>query len=235
LVHYGRGPLLLEVGVDTETTRRVKYRGGFALLACVAALGFVPSPTSAQVLQLTPYAGVSSPSRISMRDGAIQLQQKVGLKLGALLTATFNQRLDLLTSVSYTPGYAVVRAAGKRIEFGTSSQMLSGSTGPRYWLLQPTRPFSWVVYANVGVLFGGEAAYDDLFEVATVSGALGTAVRYQIGQLVSLHLRIQERLFRARFGTSTPLGSSRPLRVSFGVSFPFLESSLRPVEREGIW
>jgi hypothetical protein len=219
----------------TETTRRVKYRGGFVFLACVAALGLVPSRTSAQVLQLTPYAGVSSPSRISMRDGAIQLQQKIGLKVGALLTVTFNQRLDLLTSVGYTPGYALVRAAGKRIELGTSSQMLSGSAGARYWLLQPTRPLSWVVDANVGVLFGGEPAYDDLFEVATVSGTLGTALRYQIGQIVSLHLRIQERLFRVRFGTSTTPSSSRPLRVSFGVSFPFLESSIRPVEREGSW
>jgi hypothetical protein len=219
----------------TESTRRVRYRGGFVLLACVAALGFVPSPTSAQVLQLTPYAGISSPSRISMRDGAIQLQQKIGLKIGARLTVTFNQRVELLTSVGYTPGYALVRAAGKRIELGTSAQMLSGSTGARYWLLQPTRPLSWHVDANVGVLFGGEPAYDNLFDVSTVSGALATTVRYQIGQFVSLHLRIQERLFRARFGTSTTAGSSRPLRVSFGVSFPFLKSSIRPSERDGTW
>ena len=225
-----------EAGVNTTAKiRGTKHRGGVVFLACVVALGSVPSPTNAQVLQLTPYAGISSPSRISMRDGAIRLQQKVGLKLGARLTVSFNERLDLLTSVSYTPGYAVVRAAGKRIDFGTSSQMLGGSTGARYWLLQPTRPLSWVVDANVGVLFGGEPAYDDLFGVATVSGALGTAVRYQIGQFVSLHLRIQERLFRTRFGTSSSAGSSRPLRVSFGVSFPFLESSIRPIESESPW
>ncbi|MFL5403923.1 MAG: hypothetical protein ACJ8BF_14030 [Gemmatimonadales bacterium] len=139
------------------------------------------------------------------------------------MTLVFNQRFDIVTSVTYTPGYATFHGAGKRIDIGTGSHLLTAATGARYWLLPPPRMLSWEIHTGLGMVFGGEPAYEDLFESSTVSGILGTSVRYQLGRIVSLQLRIQERLYRIRFG-GLDSGSSRPLRVTFGLGFPFLES-----------
>jgi hypothetical protein len=227
LDHWGRGPSLLEGQVDS--TGQSKCRVGFLSLGIVAALVCNrSSPASAQDVQLRPEARLSSPTRISIRDGTLNIQQKIGVRVGARLTVTFNQRLELLTNISYTPGYAMVHAAGKRIEFRTSSQLLSGSTGARYWLLPASRPLSWEVHTGLGMVFGGQPAYKDLFEVSTMSGVLGTTVRYEIGRIVSLYLRVQERLFRVSFGSRASATSSRPLQISFGLGFPFLERLVEP-------
>jgi hypothetical protein len=102
--------------------------------------------------------------------------------------------------------------------------LLSASTGARYWLVQPIEKFSWEVHTGFGAAFGGQPAYEDLFEGSTLSGILGTTVHYQVGQIVRLQLRIQERLYRVRFGSTTG-SSGPPLRFAFGLTLPFLGSA----------
>ena len=75
------------------------------------------------------------------------------------------------------------------------------------------------------MVFGGQPAYVDLFESSTVSGIVGTTLRCRIGRFVSLKLRVQERLYRVRFGGEDPGNSRPPLRMSFGVDLPFVESA----------
>jgi hypothetical protein len=58
-----------------------------------------------------------------------------------------------------------------------------------------------------------------------VSGILGTTMRYQISRLVSLRLRIQDRLYRVRFGGGDPGSLRSPLRISLGLGLPFVESA----------
>jgi hypothetical protein len=77
----------------------------------------------------------------------------------------------------------------------------------------------------MGVVFGGQPAYEDLFESSTVSGILGTTIRCQIGRLGTLKLRIQDRLYRVRFGGGDPGSSRPPLQVFFGLDLPFVESA----------
>jgi len=137
----------------------------------------------------------------------------------------------MFTGVSYMPGYIMLHGAGKKIDVGTGSHVLAGTTGARYWLLPPARMLSCEVHTALGVVFGGQLAYEDLFETSTVSGILGTTVRYQIGQIVSLHLRIQDRLYRVRFGQQEPVSSRPPLQISFGLGLPFLESALKRTAR----
>jgi hypothetical protein len=155
----------------------------------------------------------------------LHVRQKVGVTVGARLTLIFNDRFDVVTGVTYSPGYAMFRGAGKQIDLGTGSHVLTGATGARYWLLPPPRMLSWEVHTGMGVVFGGQPAYEDLFESSTVSGILGTTVRYQIGRIVTLKLRIQERLYRVRFGGGDPGNSRPPLQVSFGMDLPFVESA----------
>jgi hypothetical protein len=183
----------------------------------------IESPLHAQQVQLRSQAGFDLPTRISFQHGSLQIRQKVGVTIGSRLTVTFNPRLDVVTSLTYTPGYAVLRGVGKRIDIGTGSQLLTASTGARYWVLPADRALSCEVHTGFGVVFGGTPAYEDLFETSTVSGILGTSVRYRIGQIVSLRLGIQERLYRVRFGPGE-IGRSNPLRISFGFGLPFLES-----------
>ena len=201
-------------------------RAAAILLGCVAALMCAwSSGLNAQEVQLRPHAGLSLPSRISIKDGTLHVRQKIGVTVGARLTLTFNEHFDVVTGVTYIPGYAIFRGAGKRMDVGTSSHSLTASTGARYWLLPPGRTLSWEVHTGFGLAFGGQPAYEDLFESSTVSGVLGTTVRCQVARIVTLKLRVQERLYRVRFG-STDSGSSRsPLQISFGVDLPFVESA----------
>ena len=189
---------------------------GAALLSLAAA------PIQAQVVQLRPIAKLSLPTKISLQDGSIRVSQKVGFRFGAQMTLTFSDRFDITNAVTYSPGYATLHGAGKRIQLTSGSHSLAGSTAARYWLRSPAERFSWEVHTGVGLVFGGQPSYLDLLDASTLSIGLGTGVRYQVGQLVSFTLRLNQRLLRLRFG-DLPAGSSRPLKVAFGVGLPFLE------------
>jgi hypothetical protein len=199
-------------------------RAAALLLACAAALVCSrSSELSAQEVQFRPQAGLYLPTRFSIQNRSLDVRQKVGVTVGARLTLTFNQRFDVVTGVTYMPGYAMFRGAGKRIDVATGSHVLTATSRAQYWLLQPARMLSWEIHTGLAMVFGGEPAYQDLFASSTVSGILGTTLRYQIRQIVSLQLRVQERLFRARFGSRDPGSSKPPLRISFGLGLPFLE------------
>ena len=201
------------------------FRGGLLLLGCVAALvSGRAGRLTAQVVQLRPVADLSLPTRISMQDGVIHIRQKIGVTFGARMTVTFTPRFDMVTAVSYSPGYATLHGAGKRIELASGAHSLGASTGARYWLLTPEKNPSLEMHTSLGLVFGGQPSYEDLFESSTVSAVLGSTVVYRIGRIVSLKLRIQERLIRVRFGSQDSGGSKHPFQVSFGLGLPFLES-----------
>lgn len=206
--------------------QRVLYLfvGLLALPVVLAVGGLQDSELNAQEVQLRPHAGLYLPSRISVQNGSLDVRQKIGVTIGARLTLTFNERFAMVTGITYMPGYAMFRGAGKRIDVGTGSHLLTATTGARYWLLPSARILSWEVHTGFGVGFGGQPAYADLFESSTVSGILGTTVRYQIGRIVTLQLRVQDRLYRVRFG-SPNAGSRPPLQISFGLGLPFVESA----------
>ena len=205
-----------------SSSQRLLCLGCAATLVCLWG-----SELNSQQLKLRPHATLSLPTRVSLENGLLHVRQKIGMTVGARLIMTFNERFDVVTGIAYMPGVVSFHGAGRKIDVATGSHVLSGSTGARYWLLPPTRMLSWEVHTALGLVFGGQPAYEDLFESSTVSGILGTAVRYQIGQIVSLHLRIQERLYRVHFGPQEPVRSRPPLQISFGLGIPFLEAALR--------
>ena len=213
-----------------RTSRAFSQR--FLYLGCAAALVCSwSSELNSQQLKLRPYASLSLPTRVSLENGLLHVRQKIGMTVGARLIMTFNERFDVVTGIAYMPGVVTFHGAGRKIVVATGSHVLSGSTGARYWLLPPTRTLSWEVHTALGLVFGGQPAYEDLFESSTVSAILGTTVRYQIGQIVSLRLKIQERLYRVRFGHQGPASSRSPLQVSLALGLPFLEAALRRTTR----
>jgi hypothetical protein len=195
--------------------RRLLFLGAAATLVAIPV-------AQAQLVEVRPIAGFSLPTRISLQDGTIHLRQKVGFKFGARMTITFNNRFDLTNTLTYSPGYAILHGGGERFEVTSGSHSLAGATSARYWIRLPDRPLSWEVHTGLGMVFGGHPSYLDLFDGSTLSAALGSAVRYQWGRIVSFTLRVQQRLFRVRFGDQDA-GGSRPFQVALGVGFPFLE------------
>lgn len=183
------------------------------------------SELNAQAVQFRTHAGLSLPTRVAIQNQVLHVRQKVGATVGARLTVSFNERFDVVTGVTYIPGYAIFHGAGKRIDVGTSPHLLTGTTGARYWLLPPARKLSWEVHTGVGMVFGGEPAYEDLFESSTLSGVLGTTAHYKIGRIAKLHLRVRERLYRVRFGSAGPGSSRPPLQISVGVGLLLLQSA----------
>ena len=194
------------------------------LLVMLVVVALPNSRLNAQDLQLRPQAGLYLPTQISIQHGSLQVRQKVGVTLGARLTLTFTERFGVVTGVTYIPGYATFRGAGKHMDVGASSHLLTATTGAQYWLLPPARTLSWQVHTGVGVGFGGQPAYADLFETSTLSGVLGTTLRCNVGRIVSLHLRVRDRLYRVRFGGGNAGNSRSPLQISFGLSLPFVEA-----------
>jgi len=202
-----------------------RCRDPLLLLGCAAMLLATEARNlDAQVLRLRPIADLSFPTRVSLKDGAIQVRQKISLSLGAQMTMAFSDRFDVVTTVAYSPGAAILQGSRSRVELASSAHSLSGTTGARYWLLPPPRTLALEFHTGVGVVFGGTPAYQDLFERSTLNGVVGSTLLYQIGRIVTLKLRVQERLIRLRFGADDGTGLPRPFRVSFGLGFPFLES-----------
>ena len=196
---------------------------GRLLLGAGTALVVVPSaPTLAQVVQISPVANFSLPTKFSLKNGTLNVSQKVGFRVGARMTLTFSDRFEVSNSVTYSPGSATLHGAGKRISLTTGSQSFAGTTAARYWIQPPGQPISWEVHTAVGLGFGGQPSYVDLFDGSTLSAGLGTAVRYQFRQLVSFTLRAEQRLLRLRFGDQ-PAGRSKPFRVILGLGLPLLE------------
>jgi hypothetical protein len=178
-----------------------------------------------QEVRLRPRIALYRPTRISAQNGVLHLQQKIGVIIGARLTLTFNDRFDVVTGITYMPAYVTLHRSGQQFDVGTRSHSLSVTTRAQYWLLPPSpRMLSWEVHTGLGVAGGGQAAYKNLFDNSTVTGILGTSMRYQIGRIVSLTLKVQERFCRIRLGGREPGRSRSPLDVSFGLGFPFLES-----------
>jgi hypothetical protein len=195
------------------------------LLGTSTALISLPAtaPLQAQVVTLRPIANLSFPTKISLHDGTIHVRQKVGFRFGARVTLTFSNRFDITNTVTYSPGSATLHGAGKLIELESGSHSLAGSTSARYWIRPQDGPLAWEVHTGLGMSFGGRPSYMDLFESSTLSAVLGTAVTYQVGQLVSFTLKLQQRLFRLRFGDQEGGSSKRPLRLAFSVGFPIFE------------
>jgi hypothetical protein len=214
----------MAVGKSLQGTR---LRDCILFLGCGTAALVPRFDLPAQVVQLRPVADVSLPTRFSLKNGSIHIRQKAGLTLGARMTVTFSDRFDVVTAVSYSPGYAKMNAGGKRVVFDAGAHSFGSSTGARYWIRRPGGKLSWELNGGLGVVFGGQPTYEDLFETSTVSGVLGSTWVYQIGRIVSLKLKLQERLFRLRFGMPNSGSSKRPLQVSFGLGLPFLEA-LKP-------
>ncbi|HET6779289.1 MAG TPA: hypothetical protein VFH26_10405 [Gemmatimonadales bacterium] len=195
------------------------------LLGCATALMFGGgAELSAQQVRLRPDASLYLPSRVSLQNGGLHVRQKIGVTVGARLTVTFSPRFDIVSGVTYLPGYATFRGAGKRLEVATSSHLLTGTTGARYWLLPRSGKLAWEAHTILGAVFGGQPAYEDLFESSMLSGILGSTVHLRVGRIVSFKLGIQERLYRVGFGGRERNSSKPPLRISFGMGLPLLES-----------
>lgn len=204
----------------------LETRVRWLLLGAVAPMISLPAsaPLQAQVVTIRPIANLSFPTKISLQDGTIHVSQKVGFKFGARMTLTFNDRFDVTSAVSYSPGYATLHGAGKLIELRSGAHSLTGSTSARYWIQpQGDGPLAWEVHTGVGMVFGGRPSYMELFDSSTLSAVLGTAVTYQVGQVVSFTLKVQQRLMKLRFGEQDGATSKRPLRMTFGVGLPILE------------
>jgi hypothetical protein len=204
-------------------TRLIRRRASAFLLGSLAALVCCWSPAlNAQALRLQPQIDLSLPNRISLQNGSLQIEQRIGLAVGARLSISFNPRLALLTGVSYSPGHATLYGAGRRFHVTAGNHLLTGTADVRYWLSPRGRRFSWEVHTGMGMVFGGAPAYQDLFESSMVSGLVGTSVRYQIGRLVTVKLGVRDRLYRIRLGhLKGGNSSSSPFQVSFGLDLPF--------------
>jgi hypothetical protein len=204
------------------TRLETRVRIVLVLAAGAVPISFAAGPLQAQVVVVRPIASVSFPTKFSFKERTIHVSQKVGFRFGARMTLTFSDRFDVTNTFTYSPGYATLHGGGKRFALRSASHSLTGSTSARYWIRPPGRPLSWDVHTGAGMVFGGNPSYLDLFESSTLSGFLGTAVRYQLGEIVSFTVKLQQRLFRVRFGDQDG-GGSRPLQLRFGVGLPILE------------
>jgi hypothetical protein len=202
-------------------TRLRRCRAGAALRWAALLACSWTAPLAAQQLRLRPHAELSLPTRISIQNGQLHVSQRIGVAVGARLIVSFNPRFDAVTGVSYSPGYAKVQGAGSRFSVITGAHVLSATSEARYWLKPVERRFSWEVHTGVGFVFGSEPAYQDLFQSSTLTGIVGTTVHYQIGRIVGLRVRIQERLYRVGFGDRSAGRSSSPLHLTFGLDLPF--------------
>jgi hypothetical protein len=180
-----------------------------------------PCPVAAQTVEVRPVANVNFPTRVSLSDGALKVSQKVGLKFGGRMFMTFSNRFDITSAIIYSPGSATL-SGGKKFQLSSASHSLAAASTARYWIRPPGRQFSWDVQTGVGMVFGGQTSYMDLLDGSTLSAMVSTALKYQIGDVISLKVQLRQRLLRLQFGDHESR-ASRPFNVAFAVGLPFLE------------
>jgi hypothetical protein len=115
----------------------------------------------------------------------------------------------------------MVRGAGSQFSVATGTPVLAVASNVRYWIMPLGQGLSWEVHTGIGFAFAGEAAYQDLFESSATGGSVGTTVHFQVGRVAGLRLRVEDRVYRVRFGNRSAGGSSSPLHVSLGLDLPF--------------
>ena len=195
------------------------------LLLLGAAAGLTSAsavPLEAQQIEVRPIAKFSLPTKFSLQDGTLHVSQRVGVRFGAQMNVRLNERFDVTSAVTYSPGYATVSGSMKRVQVSSGAQSLAGATAARYWLRPRDLPLAWEVHSGVGLVFGGQPSYVELLDGSTMTASVGTSVRYRFRQLVSLSVRVEQRVLRLQFGDQLG-GSSRPFRVAFGVGLPLLD------------
>lgn len=195
------------------------------LLLLGAAAGMTSAsavPLEAQQIEVRPIAKFSLPTKFSLQDGTLHVSQRVGVRFGAQMNVRLNERFDVTSAVTYSPGYATVSGSMKRVQVSSGAQSLAGATAARYWLRPRDLPLAWEVHSGVGLVFGGQPSYMELLDGSTMTASVGTSVRYRFRQLLSLSVRVEQRVLRLQFGDQLG-GSSRPFRVAFGVGLPFLD------------
>jgi hypothetical protein len=163
-----------------------------ALKSAMAVSGLVAalicsgsSELGAQEVHLRPQLGLYLPTKVSIQNGVLHIRQKVGVKAGGRLTLSFSDRFDVVTGITYMPGYALFHQADEEFELASGAHVLTATTGAQYWVIPPVEVFSWEVHSGMGLVFGGQPASDDLFTSSTVTGIVGTTLRYRVGQIVS--------------------------------------------------
>ena len=199
-----------------------RVQGLLLLGAAAAMISATAVPLEAQQIEVRPIAKFSLPTKFSLQDGTLRVSQRVGFRFGAQMNVRLNERLDMTSAVTYSPGYATVSGSTKRVQVSSGAQSLAGVTAARYWLRPRDLPLAWEVHSGVGLVFGGQPSYMELLDGSTTTASVGTSVRYRFRQLVSLSVRVEQRVLRLQFGDQLA-GSSRPFRVAFGVGLPFLD------------
>ena len=199
-----------------------RVRGLLLLGAAAGLISATAVPLESQQIEVRPIAKFSLPTKFSLRDGTLNVSQRVGFRFGAQMNVRFNERFDVTNAVTYSPGYATVSGSTKQVQVSSGAQSLAGGTAARYWLRPRDLPLAWEVHSGVGLVFGGQPSYMELLDGSTMTASVGTSVRYRFRQLVSLSVRLEQRVLRLQFGDQLG-GTSRPFRVAFGVGLPFLD------------
>ena len=205
---------------------RAAFCGAIFGLSTVALLCGPSAPLHGQQVQFRQQTRLVLPTRFSIQNGVLDLQQKIGVSIGARLNLNFSPRLSVTTGVAYVPALATLRAKGRQVALIAGTQLLTAGTRVVYWLVPADRSISWEVHSGVGIASGGER-YRALVDRATFTATVGTAAYWEIGQLVRLSLRVQERLYRAQLGGVEPSAAGKPFRVALGIGLPFLQTSLQ--------
>ena len=199
-----------------------RVRGLLLLGAAAGLISATAVPLESQQIEVRPIAKFSLPTKFSLQDGTLNVSQRVGFRFGAQMNVRFNERFDVTNAVTYSPGYATVSGSTKQVQVSSGAQSLAGVTAARYWLRPRDLPLAWEVHSGVGLVFGGQPSYMELLDGSTLTASVGTSVRYRFRQLVSLSVRVEQRVLRHQFGDQLAR-SSRPFRVAFGVGLPFLD------------
>ncbi|MFL5461810.1 MAG: hypothetical protein ACJ8AY_14080, partial [Gemmatimonadales bacterium] len=85
-----------------------RVRGLLLLGAAAGLISATAVPLEAQQIEVRPITKFSLPTKFSLQDGTLHVSQRVGFRFGVQMNARFNDRFDVTSAVTYSPGYATV-------------------------------------------------------------------------------------------------------------------------------
>ena len=184
------------------------------------------APLSAQV-HFTPTVGAYLPTSnlvdvVLGTDSIANIQQDVGVALGASLGFGLGSRVGLNFAGSYVPSQLSGTVTGAGTFTQSDANLFFGNANITYYVVRPSSPVWLALMGGGSVVNRSGAAYQGVTGTTDYGGVFGATVGFNLG-LLSLNLSATDYAYAAQFvkdGFSTASMNQNDILLGLGLGMP---------------
>ena len=194
------------------------------------ALLFIPASAASMSAQVSfsPTVGVYLPTS-NLADVALgtdslaNLQQDVGLALGASLGVGLGSRVGIQAAGSYVPSELSGTVTGAGSFTQADANLFFGNLNLTFYVVKPTSPVWLSLSAGGSMVSRSGAAYEGVTGTTDYGGLVGATVGFRLGSVLSFNVSATDYIYGAQFekdGYTTTETDQNDILLGFGLGVP---------------